>query len=227
MRYRQAVVIVCFFALVGCLTPPGENSIYQSSAPELRGERAIASDIVLVREVELGSYVLGVFFSREVFQAGDSQTLLFIIRSKRLMNGQSPGSIVNYDMGLTGSLSVDQGRKFLKAIEQYLAKDPKSLQPSQMYNFELYSGTVDMSAGTDRYRPFKRITFAGFCTVTSTGKSFKMMFPGIGVGLGGVSVTFQTFELAPDEVQMLRGAIQEALAKAAPTVPGMPDIPSS
>ncbi len=124
-------------------------------------------------------------------------------------------------MSQTSSLSVDQGRKLLGALEEYISKDPKSLSPSQMFNFELYSGTVDMSMGTDRYRPFKDVTFAVVCSVTSNGKRFRTVFPIVQTNLYGIKTTsYETFDLTPEQVQKLHDAVKEALAKSTPTSAG-------
>lgn len=222
MRIRVVFPVILGALLAGCASVPKENSVYQSDAPEIRGERAISSNIELASEVNLGATTLGVFYASEVYQNGSAQTLLFTRRSQAAFSDK-PGVITDYDLSETASLSVDQGRKLLAAIEEYLAKDPKTLQPSQMFNFELYSGTVDMSIGTDKYHPFKDVTFAVVCSVTSTGKRFRTVFPIVqATGLYQVkSTTYETFDLTPEQVQKLRDALTQAVSKApaAPTVP--------
>jgi hypothetical protein len=210
------VAVLAVVLLVSCMSAPANNSVYQSSAPELRGERAISSNIELIAEVDLETSVLGVFYSREVYQSGDAQTLLFTRRAKvGFGDTKKPGSVVDYDLSETSSLSVEQGRKLLSAIEEYLAKDPKSLTPAQMFNFELYSGTVDMSAGSDRYRPFKNVTFIVVCSVTNAAKSFKTVFPGIMVGMYGTQQTvYETFDLKEPQVKSMHDAIKAAVDKA-------------
>ncbi|HET6450482.1 MAG TPA: hypothetical protein VFI08_04185, partial [Spirochaetia bacterium] len=170
MKFRILCVISCAIALSGCIT--ANTPVYQSHAPETRGERAISSDIELAKEVDLDNTVLGVFYSHEVYQSGDAQTLLFTRRGKTF-GSSTTGSMDDYNLSETASMSVDQGRKLLSAIDNYLSMDPKSLTPSKMFNFELYSGTLDMREGSDKYRPFQDITFVVVCSVTSTKKVFK------------------------------------------------------
>jgi hypothetical protein len=203
------------------------NSLYQSHAPEIRGERAISSNIELVSEVDLENSVLGVFYSREVYQSGEAQTLLFTQRGKGGFMSASQGSIKDYDLSETASLSVEQARKFLSAIDQFIAMDPKTLSPAKMFNFELYSGTLDMTAGTEKYRPFKDLTFIVICSVTSAGKSFKTVFPVTVTNLyGNRSTAYRTFDLTPVQVQKLHDAITAGLAKSTPvTTPAGGDQP--
>jgi hypothetical protein len=217
MKTRLALAVLLTVLLSACVT--AKNSLYQSSAPEVRGERAITSNIELVSEVDLTGSVLGVFYAKEVYLNGDAQTLLFTRRFQAALSNKA-GSIVDYDLSATSSLSVLQGQKFLSAIEEYLAKDPKSLQASQMFNYELYSGIIDMSAGSDRYRPFKDVTFAVACSVTSSGKTFKTIFPVTTANLYGIrSTSYDTLELEPAQVQKLHDAIKAALAKSTPELP--------
>lgn len=116
--------------------------MYQSRAPEDRGERAVSSNIELVKEVDLEGYTLGVFYSHEVYASGDSQLLLFTRRYNPSLSKASKGKIDDYDLSTTASLSVDQAKKFLGAIDNYLAMDTKSVDPAKMFNFELYSGIL-------------------------------------------------------------------------------------
>ena len=220
MKIRVILPVLLCAVLVGCASIPKENSVYQSDAPEVRGERAISSNIELASEVDLGGSTLGVFYASEVYQNGSAQTLLFTRRNSAVFSGK-PGTITDYDLSETSSLSVEQGSKLLGAVEEYLAKDPKTLQPSQMFNFELYSGTVDMSVGTD-YHPFKDVTFAVVCSVTTTGKRFRTVFPIVQTNLYQVKTTsYQTFDLTPEQVQKLHDALKLAISKA-PAVPSAP-----
>ena len=219
---RVPVLLACCLALLAsCATfDNAENSLYQSNAPEIRGERAISSSIELVKEVNLGESVLGVFFSHEVFHSGSAENLLFTRRTDGGPSTKKTVSIVDYDLSEISSLSVEQARKFLDAIDTFLKTDPKSLSPMQMVNFELYSGTLDMSAGSDKYRPFKTITFIVVCSVTSAKKSFKTAFPGTVSDLMGNRITdYSDFSLTTEQVQDLRTAVAAALEKAVPVVP--------
>jgi hypothetical protein len=212
-----ACAIMCTVILASCVT--AGTPVYQSHAPETRGERAISSNIELAKEVDLESTVLGVFYSHEVYQSGDAQTLLFTRRAKTL-GSTAAGTMDDYDLSETASMSVDQGRGLLKAIDNYLAMDPKSLPPSKMFNFELYSGTVDLKEGTDRYHPFQDITFVVVCSVTNTKKVFKTVFPTTIYDLyGRRSVYYATSDLNAGQVQSLRDAIAAALSKAPAPVP--------
>src|SRR5208337_1752703 len=201
------------------------NSVYQSRAPEIRGERAISSNIELVSEVDLDTSVLGVFYSRETYKSGDAQMLLFTQRGKGGFGAKAQGTIKDYDLSETSSLSVDEGKKFLTAIEQFIAMDPKSLSSSKMFNFELYSGTLDMSVGTDKYRPFQDLTFIVICSVTNAGKSFKTVFPITETNLyGNRTTSYRTFDLTTAQVQSFHDALTAALAKSPPvTAPASSD----
>jgi hypothetical protein len=225
MKLYRCIIPLCLAALASCATV--QNSVYQSNAPEIRGERAISSTIELVSEVSLGSSVLGVFYSEEVFQSGDAQTLLFTRRAGGGFSGKAKGTINDYDLGETSSLSVEQARRFVSAIDDFLSTDPASLTPEKMYNFELYSGTLDMGAGSERYRPFKDVTFIVVCSVTSARKSFKTVFPGSVADLYGKRTnTYATFDLTEEQVRKLRGAIAAALDKAVPAAPATDTKPA-
>lgn len=217
-----ALALAVLGALASCATfeDTTENSLYQSSAPEIRGERAISSTIELVKEVKLTESILGVFFSREVFHTGSAENVLFTRRTEGGFSSKAAPGIVDYDLSEISSLSVEQARKFLDAIDTFLRTDPKSLSPMQMVNFELYSGTLDMSAGSEKYRPFKKITFIVVCAVTSAKKSFKTVFPGTITDMTGNRTTdYDDFDLTTEQVQALRAAIAAALEKASPVVP--------
>jgi len=215
MKVFLAILSAGVLVLSSCMSTG--NSVYQSRAPEIRGERAISSNIELVSEVDLDTSVLGVFYSRETYKSGDAQMLLFTQRGKGGFGAKAQGTMKDYDLSETASLSVDEGRKFLTAIEQFIAMDPKSLAPSKMFNFELYSGTLDMSAGTDKYRPFKDLTFIVICSVTNDGKSFKTVFPISVTNLyGNRSIQYRTFDLTTAQVQSFHDAITAALARATP-----------
>jgi len=218
--FLALLVCACAAVLSSCMTPA--TPVYQSNAPEIRGERAISSNIELAKEVDLGGSVLGVFYSHEVYASGDVQTLLFTRRANAL-GTSATGSMDDYDLSETASLSVDQGRKLRGAIDNYLSMDPKSLTPSKMFNFELYSGILDMTAGSEHYRPFRDITFVVVCSVTNTRKTFKTVFPTTSYDLyGRRSVYYATFDLKPEQVKSLLDAVDAALAKApaAATKPG-------
>ncbi|HEY9594566.1 MAG TPA: hypothetical protein VHE79_08815 [Spirochaetia bacterium] len=216
LKFALPVVLVAAAVLSSCMSAPPRNSLYRSNAPEVRGERAISSNIELVSEVNLDSTTLGVFYAREVYGSGDTQTLLFTQKAKGFGDSKKLSPVTDYDLSETSSLTVAQGRKLLGAIEEYLAKDPKSLAPTQMFNFELYSGTVDMSKGSDKYRPFSDITFVVVCSVTNSGKSFKTVFPSIVMGMYGPQYNYYPIELKDDQVKSLRDAIKAALDKATP-----------
>lgn len=212
---------LCVFVLLlsSCFSMGGGSStpVYQSHAPEVRGERAISSNIELVKEVDLEGSMLGVFYSHEVYQNGDVQTVLFTRRDKGGLGAKQMGTMDDYDLSETTSMSVDQARKLLSAIDNYIAMDPKTLSPAKMYNFELYSGTLDMTAGTEKYRPFQDITFVVVCSVTNTKKIFKTVFPTASYdGYGRRYISYATFELKPEQVQDLRKAVSAALDKSTP-----------
>ena len=218
MKNVPVLLLCCLLALASCATV--ENSMYRSSAPEIRGERAISSSIELVSEVTLDQSVLGIFYSREVFQDGSAQNVLFTRRSPAGFSSKAAGTIVDYDLSEISSLSVAQARKLLDAIDTYIGTDPKSLTPSQMVNFELYSGTLDMTAGSEKYRPFKEVTFIVVCSVTSAKRSFRTVFPGTIADMTGRRMTvYSTFDLTDEQVQSLRKGISEALGKSTPVTP--------
>ncbi len=221
MKHVLWILPVLLLALGGCTTTG--NSIYQSVAPEARGERAISSSIELIAEVDLATAWLGVFYSREVFHAGEAQNVLFTMRSQSFAGGKAQGRITDYSLRETASLSVEQAQRFLDAIVEYLGKDSASLKPSEMLSFELYSGTLDMSAGSETYRPFHDLTFMAICSVTSTGKKFTTVFPYTVTSLyGGQSTGYLNYDLTNAQVQKLRDAIVAALAKSTPIIPTLP-----
>jgi hypothetical protein len=216
MKYASAILLSALLALVSCATTP-TNSIYQSVAPEVRGERAISSAIELVSEVELETAFLGVFYSKEVYQNGEAQNILFALRGNSVVS-KPRGRISDYSLRATSSLGADQARKLLSAIDEYLAKDPATVKPAQMYNFELYSGIVDMSKGSENYRPFAELTFSVIFSVTNSGKSFKTVFPYTVTSLYGYTSTgYMTYDLTMAQVQKLRDAIKAGLDKVTPT----------
>ena len=141
MKALLAILALAVFVLCSCTTaqPSTYESQYQSQAPEERGERAIASSLELISEVELSFAVLGVFFSKEIYTGGEVENILFTVRNTQGYGASSlKGTIRNYLLNETSSLSVYQARKLLTAIDSYLAMDSKTLTPAQMYNFELY-----------------------------------------------------------------------------------------
>ncbi len=224
MKYLLPILCVLALTLTSCFSMGGPSTpVYQSHAPEVRGERAISSNIELAKEVDLESSWLGVFYSHEVYASGDVQTILFARRDKA---GPPKGTMDDFDMSETTSMSTDQAKKFLSAIDNYLAMDTKSLSPTKMYNFELYTGTLDMAKGTDKYRPFQEITFLVVCSVTNTKKVFKTVFPSTAYdGYGRSYTTYQVFELKPAQVEDLRKGVAAALDKSTPTQ--TPAAPSS
>ena len=136
MNHARVILLACLFPLASCMTT--ENSIYQSVAPEVRGERAISSAIELASEVDLETSMLGVFYSKEIYQDGQAQNLLFTLRTKSFVGSKTQGRVDDY-LRETSSLSVEQGRKFLVAIEENLAKAAGLAQASPDVHFELYS----------------------------------------------------------------------------------------
>jgi hypothetical protein len=226
MKILLVIVPVCLLALSSCFSLGGSTPVYQSHAPEARGERAISSNIELAKEVDLEGSLLGVFYSHEVYQSGDVQTLLFTRRAKGI-GAKAQGTMDDYDLSEPASMSVDQGRKFLAAIDNYIAMDPKSMTPAQMFNFELYSGTLDLKEGTEKYRPFQDVTFVVVCSVTNTKKIFKTVFPTTLYDLyGRRSISYTAYELKPEQVKSLRDAIGAALEKAGPA-PATPPVGKS
>jgi len=163
--------------------------------------------------------LLWAFSSHEVYESGDSQLLLFTRREVTAFGDQTgKGTMDDYDLSRTASLSVDQARKFLSAIDNYLEMDPKSLAPARMFNFELYSGILDMTVGNEKHRPFRELTFIVICSVTNTKKSFKTVFPEVESDLYGRRYPpYKTFDLKTEQVQNLRQAISAALDKSMPT----------
>ena len=136
-RVAALVVLAGLAFLASCATlDEAENSLYQSNAPETRGERAISSTIELVKEVKLGESTLGVFFSREVFHNGSAENVLFTRRSEGAFGSKATAAITDYNLAEISSLSVEQARKFLDAIDTFLATDPKTLSPTQMANLD-------------------------------------------------------------------------------------------
>lgn len=223
MKHVLVILCACLLALASCTTT--ENSIYQSVAPEMRGERAISSAIELIAEVDIETAWLGVFYSREVFHSGEAQNVLFTVRSKSLTTSKPQGRITDFSLRNTSSLSVEQAGRFLAAIEEYLGKTSASVKPGEMISFELYSGTLDMSAGSEAYRPFDELTFMAICSVTNIGKKFTTVFPYTLTSLyGGQSTGYLSYDLTDAQVQKLRDAIVAVLAKSSPIIPALPAV---
>ena len=218
MKFLIAAMCICVLVLSSCYTMAPQS--YQSSAPEARGERAISSDIELVKEVELQARTLGVFYSHEVYQSGNAQLLLFALRGA-VMTGQGvatgQGTMDDYSLSRTASLTIEQAKEFMSAIDNYLATDTKAVAPTKMLNFELYSGILDLTVGNETYRPFRDLTFIVICSITNTRKSFRTVFPETTPGLYGQQSTYyQTFDLTTEQVQSLRQAISDALNRSTP-----------
>ena len=229
MKAIVAILALLAFVLCSCTTVQLSTyeSQYQSQAPEERGERAIASSLELISEVELNYAVLGVFFSKEIYKGGEVENILFTVRQAQGYSTSSvKGTISNYLLNETSSLSVYQARKLLTAIDSYLAMDPKTLTPAQMYNFELYSGTLNMMLGTENYHPFKKVTFIVICNVTNSGKFFKTIFPISQTFGAATTTTYKTYKLDETQVGKLRKAISAALDKSNPLPAPTPEKPS-
>jgi len=208
MKVIRCLACFCVAVLSSCST----TGLYQSTAPETRGERGISSNIELVKEVALERDTLGVFYSREIHETGGEQVLLFRLRG----SAGRQGTMDDYDLSRPPSLSVDQAKKFVAAIDNWLGTDPKSLAPSRMYNFELYSGTVDVTVGNEAYHPFKDLKLIVLCSVTDTKKSFKAIFQNMTSDITWPrSISYRTFDLTAQQVQSLRQAISEAINKGA------------
>ena len=98
---RAAWAILPFFLTVLSSCSTVQNPIYQSKAPEVRGGRAFAATIDLAGEVQVRGpnwqpIVIGLFYSREVFQDGGTQAVLFCLRGvKGFVQGQG-----RHDQGL-------------------------------------------------------------------------------------------------------------------------------
>ena len=90
-----------------------------------------------------------------------------------------------------------------------------------MFNFKLYSGTLDMTVGSDKHHPFRDLTFIVICSVTNKKKSFKTVFPETVSDLCGRGRTsYITYDLDPERVRHLREAISDALARSPRLHPG-------
>ena len=193
-------------ALSSCVSLRSTPPSYSSNAPEERGERAILSNIELVGEIELKEQTLGVFFSDETFSAGRVQNVLFVLKG----NGSvfEGTGIDAYQFYRAGSITLEQANKLISALDDYLAKDSKSLSKDQLYNFELVAGILDMS-DDGPYRKFSEITFVINYSVTNSGKVFRTFFPGAN--------RYFYFELTDTQVQALRDTIMKALGKRTST----------
>lgn len=221
MKMSAAVVALCALALGSCTS----TETYRTHSPEEHGERAITSTVELVKEINLGSRgssggasSLGVFFSRETFQGGSDDSILFSVRT----DTKGEGTIGDYELVDDSSLSVEQAGKLLTSIDAYLKMDPRSLTPAKLLNFELSAGSRDLAAGSEKYRPFREVLFIISSTVTSTGKTFKTMFAKP-MGAFQRTPTYTTYELTEVEVGKLREAIAAAVGKAGAAAPAAKD----
>jgi hypothetical protein len=199
----SCTIAVCALVVAsGCASTP----IYRSSGPAERGEIAIASDIELATEVDFGSGSLGVLFVKERSHSGVAQNVLFVARSGPAGRGSADVSL--YSLRRTASVSLEQARRLLVAIDTFLALAPESLGRTKMFNFELSAGPVDVSVGSSNHHPFIEITFSVIYSVTNAGKYFALVVPSPDEEKG-----FWTLELKQNEVKALREAIDAAIAK--------------
>lgn len=214
MNAARGILPVCLTILASCATL--QNPIYQSKAPETRGGRAIAATIDLVGEVQVSGpnrqqVVIGLFYAREVLPDGGTQAVLFSLRGARGLGRDRGGAIDDYDLRETYSLTVDQARRLVSAIDDFLATDPKSLPPTRMVSYEMDSGTADA-----KDRPLRDITLVVFFSVTHTGKSFKAAFGPSVANLYNLRPTgSQSFDLNEDQVRTLRDAVAAAVDRSA------------
>ncbi len=119
--------------------------------------------------------------------------------------------INNYNLRLSSSLSTDQARKLQAAIDTYLKMDPKLSTTTELFNFELYSGTVDRTLGStsadvlgNTGHPFTKITLEIFFSVTNAGKSFEIIVP-----------AYDNYRLTDEQASKLQNIIGVALEKTA------------
>jgi hypothetical protein len=201
MNPSRASSAVAFIAISACAPP----TIYRSSGLEARGERAIESDIELASELKFrDGWSLGVLYSKE--RQGDrvAQNLLFALKPT-----VSASTVASYDLRHTASISLEQGRRLLLAIDKFIGIDTASLGPAKMFNFELNAGPIDEYVGSPDHHPFRQVTFFVVCSVTASGKYFVLRVPSPDrEGL------FHTIEFDGDNIQSLRQAIDSAIKKS-------------
>jgi hypothetical protein len=197
-RAINAVLLV----VVAACAPP---TVYRSSGPEVRGEVSITSDVELVSELDMRTWSLGVLYAKERSHTGVLQNVLFAARSG---GPASAARVTAYSLRRTASISLEQARRLLVAVDTFLGMDAASLGPMKLFNFELSAGPLDVAVGPPDHHPFTQITFSVICSVTTAGKYFALMVP-----RPDDERMFWTIELSQEGVQALRQAIDSAVKK--------------
>lgn len=198
MKLFRTSNAICLALVISCVAP----TVYRSSGPETRGERAIASDIELAREFSIrGGLSLGALYAKERSHTGVAQNLLFALRPTL-----AAASVTSYNLRRTTSISLEQGQRLLLAIDKFIATDPASLGPTKLFNFELSAGPIDESVGPPDHHPFLHVTFSVICSVTASGKYFALTVPA-----PNHEGAFETLEFDGDSIQALRQAIDSAI----------------
>lgn len=208
MKRILLLAIPVALLFVSCVSTPANVPIYTSNAIEERGERTIISDIQLVGEAKIETTSIGIFFSRETHQTGQAENILFMI--KTYMSRDI--GLAAYELGKPASISVAQAEKLVKALDQYLATNPKDVGKDKLLNFELYAGLLDMSQEA-AYRDITELTFVLRYAVSEKAKVFLTRLPYAYMDRTGQTYwSAATFELDDTEVKALREVLVQAVA---------------
>jgi len=208
MKRILLLAIPVALLFVSCVSTPANVPIYTSNAIEERGERTIISDIQLVGEAKIEKTAIGVFFSRETHQTGQAENILFMI--KTYMTRDS--GLAAYELGKPASISIAQAEKLVKALDQYLATNPKDVGKDKLLNFELYAGLLDMSKETS-YRDITELTFVLRYAVSEKAKVFRTQLPFAFMDKNRqLYWSVATYELDDAEVKALREVLVKAVA---------------
>lgn len=208
MKRILLLAIPLALLFVSCVSTPANVPLYKSNAIEERGERTIISDIQLVGEAQIGKNAIGVFFSRETHQTGQAENILFVIRT---LNTRQTG-LAAYELGNAASISISQAEKLIKALDQYIATNPKDIGKDKLLNFELYAGLLNMNKDSS-YRQLTDITFALIYAITDKAKLFLTRLPYAYMDKTGLTY-FNTTNIELDDTQVnnLRVVLVKAVA---------------
>ena len=192
-NFIQYAVLAVAFLLESCVSAP---SVYFSSVPEDRAERAILSNIDFIGEISTNKNLsIGVFLSHETSIAAVGDFVLFAFKQQGLLGGASA-----YSLETAGSISSDQAAELLRSLKEYSAKSPKDFAIGHIYNFELYAGVLDNAAVGQRR--FGKTTFAMIFSVSSSAKALSAFFP----GRNGLLVEYKLKDSAVTELVDILGA---------------------
>jgi len=184
--------------VISCTTVP---PAYRSTVLDERGEVAILSVIKLEGEVNLGNQELGIFSSIEKSQFANKKLVLFVLKylDYEIVKTNNKG-IDAYNFTKFGSITMEQAKNLILALDDYLNKKPSEFQKNELYNFELTTGLID----SERQR-IKEVTFIINYSISNSGKVFRTIFAG--------AKGYHYYELKEEDVRKMRNIINDIVLK--------------